>query len=136
MPLSPERSRSKLVLAPVVLAVLSGVAWQNFGQDPLFIPSHMVSIGLAIGVPASYFFLGRQRGDTGTPLRRGAILLSTAAVPMLIANGLYLSYRSAEGAAGDIGGILIMLLGWAVLTGTAAFLTHSSSSAQELKAAR
>lgn len=113
MPISPGRSRSKRVLIPLVLAVLSGVVWQNFVQNALFVASHMVSIVLVLGVPASYFLLGTQQGNTGTHRHRGAVLLSVAAVPMVIANGLYLSYRSAEGAAGDIGGILIMLLGWA-----------------------
>jgi ABC-type transport system involved in cytochrome c biogenesis permease component len=121
---------------PLVLAVLTGVVWQNFGQDALFFPSHVVSIALAIGVPITYFFIGKQRGAAVAHLQRGAILLSIAALPMLIANGLYLSYRSADGAAGDIGGILIMLLGWAALVGTSAFLIGSSSSAQRNKAAR
>lgn len=118
------------------MAILTGVVWQNFGQDALFTPSHVVSIALAIGVPVTYLFMGKQRGTAVTDLQRGTILLSIAALPMLFANGLYLSYGSADGAAGDIGGILIMLLGWAALVGTSAFLIDSPSSAQKSEAAR
>ncbi len=136
MQLSPRGLRTKSARIPLVLAILTGVVWQNFGQDALFTPSHVVSIALAIGVPVTYLFMGKQRGTAVTDLQRGTILLSIAALPMLFANGLYLSYGSADGAAGDIGGILIMLLGWAALVGTSAFLIDSPSSAQKSEAAR
>lgn len=136
MPLSPQGPRMNPALAPLLLAVLSGVVWQNFGQDALFIPSHIVSIALAISVPIAYVFVGKRRGRAFQHLQRGTILLLIAAVPMLVANGLYLSYKSADGAAGDIGGILVMLLGWAALTGTSASLINSSSSGPRIKAAR
>ena len=126
----------KPALIPLLLAVLSGVVWQNFGQDALFIPSRMVSIALAISVPIAYFFVGKRPGHAVQHLQCGTILLLIAAVPMLVANGLYLSYKSADGAAGDLGGILIMLLGWGAVTGTSASLINSSSSAPRIKAAR
>ena len=98
--------------------------------------SHIVSIALAISVPIAYFFVGKRPGHAVQHLQCGTILLLIAAVPMLVANGLYLSYKSADGAAGDIGGILIMLLGWGAVTGTSASLINSSSSAPRIKAAR
>jgi len=137
VPRSPQGSRTQPALVALVLSVLAGAVWQNFGQDILFVPSRLLSIVLSVSVPISFLLMGRKQGGASKLIRRGATLLSIAALPMLIANGMYLlSFKTADGAAGDIGGILIMLLGWAALVGTSIALAASSSSAQTRQAAR
>lgn len=92
---------------------------------------------MSVSVPIAFFLMGRKQGGAPKLLRRGTTLLSIAALPMLIANGMYLlSYKSADGAAADIGGIFIMLLGWAALVVTSIALTVSSSSTKTHQAAR
>lgn len=124
-------------LVALVLSVLSGATWQTFGQASLFIPSHLTFIVLSASVPVIFSLMGRKHGVTPGFLRGGTILLSIAALPMLLANGVYLlSFRSAEGSAGDIGGILVMLLGCVALVGTSIGLTVFSSSTAMRQSAR
>lgn len=137
MPLSPQGSGTQPALVALILSILAGAVWQNFGQDMLFIPSHLLSAVMSVSVPIAFFLMGREQGGAPKLLRRGTTLLSIAALPMLIANGMYLlSYKSADGAAADIGGIFIMLLGWAALVVTSIALTVSSSSTKTHQAAR
>lgn len=136
MPLTPRKSLAIPAWLPLILAVLSGAVWLNFGQDALFLPSHIVSIVLAISVPITFAFIGGQRSLSSSRLRRYALLLGVAAAPVLIANGMYLSYGSADGAAGDIGGIFVMLLGWAALTGLSLYLIDLPPVAPKSRAAQ
>lgn len=131
MPLNLRKTLTIPAWLPLMLAVLSGAVWLNFGQDALFVPSRIVSIVLAISASIAFVFIGLQRSITTNRLRRGTLLLAIAAVPMLIANGMYLSYGSSDGAAGDIGGIFVMLLGWAALTGVSLYLIDSLPVASE-----
>ncbi|MFC3301047.1 hypothetical protein ACFOD8_15630 [Arthrobacter agilis] len=69
-----------------------------------------------LGRTPAFVIVGRLLSCRLDLLKLGAVLLSIASIPLLVANGIYVfDIRTPENAAGDIGGISLALLGWAAL---------------------
>lgn len=105
-------------LAALMLSFLSGYVWLFAGpySPSLFTVAHVGSAVLCAAVPVAFHAVGRATRCSRGLLKLGTILLALAAIPMLVANGIYLfSFRSVEGSYGDIGGAGLMLLGLAGL---------------------
>ncbi|MDQ0734706.1 hypothetical protein [Arthrobacter agilis] len=113
-------------MTALILSLLSGYLWTQEDRLLSFTTAHMSSALLCLGTPIAFVLVGRALGCRPDLIKLGAVLLAIASVPMLIANGIYLvSFRSADGAAADIGGFGIGLLGWAALLVTSLACTIS-----------
>jgi hypothetical protein len=117
----------------LTLSFLSAYAWRYTGlaHPSLFTVAHTASAVLCAVVPVAFVLVGRATYCRPDLLKLGAVLLAIAAVPLLIANGVYLfSFGSAEASLGDIGGFGLFLLG------TAALVVASASCLVGLAVAR
>jgi hypothetical protein len=100
--------------AALMLSFLAVYAWRYSGPayPSLFTVAHTASMVLSAAVPVAFVLVGRAIHGRPDLLRLGGILLAVAAIPMLIANGIYLfSFGSVEASYGDIGGFGLLLLG-------------------------
>ncbi|WP_043440945.1 hypothetical protein [Arthrobacter sp. L77] len=105
-------------LAALMLSFLTVHLWHYSGPDypSLFAAAHTGSAVLCIAVPGAFVLVGRLTRCRPDLLRLGAVLLAIAALPLLIANGIYLfSFGSVEASYGDIGAFGLMMLGFLAL---------------------
>lgn len=109
-------------LTALMLSLLSGAFWVL--PNPLFIVAHAGSAALCAAIPLAFVLIGRATRCRPDVLKLGARHLTTAGLPVLLSNGIYLFlFGSAEGSAGDFGGFFLMLFGLVALLLTSLLYT-------------
>ena len=107
------------VLAVYLFATNLGLLVDAVANPQFFFTvSHIGSALLCVGVPAAFALVGRGTACPAGPLRAGTVLLAVAATPLLVANGMYLATVTPQAVGNDIGGVALMLLGFAALSVT------------------
>lgn len=94
-----------------------------------FTVSHIGSALLCVSVPFAFALVGRNAGCRPGLLKLGTILLAGAAMPLLIANGMYLATVTPQAVGNDIGGVGLMLLGTVALFITSLVFTFALPAA-------
>ncbi|WP_247826695.1 hypothetical protein [Arthrobacter antioxidans] len=105
-------------LAALMLSFLAAHLWHYSGPGypSLFAAAHTASAVLCITIPGAFVLVGRLTRCRPDLRTLGAVLLAIAALPLLVANGIYLIYfGSVEASYGDIGAFGLMMLGFAAL---------------------
>ncbi len=100
---------------PPTLAVLAGVSGFLIPRnDDLYLIGHSAALVLALAVPLSYGWLNRGTRIEEKGLHRFLLAgLGVFGAASAVASGIFLTYGSSPGAAGDIGGMLL----WVVSSG-------------------
>lgn len=111
-------AKQRVRLVPFMLVVLSLVCSIAGPNADWYLVGHSVALVVALAVPVSYWWLSRTVGPHFETQRLALTAgLSLLAVTLVFAEAVMLSYGSADGALGDIGGTFLWLIGGVGLLG-------------------
>lgn len=124
-------------LAAYVFATNLGLIFEIAANLQFFFTlSHIGSALLCVSVPITFALVGRNTGCRRGLLKLGTILLASAALPLLIANGIYLAAVTPQAVGNDIGGFGLMMLGAVALLSTSLVFTFALPAAHPADADR
>lgn len=118
--------KQRVRLIPLALVVLSLLCSIFLPRAGWYLAGHSLALVAALAVPASFWWFSRGAAAPNKTLRVALLAgLCAPAAVLACAEAIMLSYGSVEGAAADIGGTFLWLvggLGLLSLSGLAAFL--------------